>query len=83
MSTKIIAASKLRNNLSSALDAIKKDDILIVTRRGKSERAVIDLDALEDLLASSNPQYLRDIKESRAQIKRGELFTLDEVFGDL
>lgn len=83
MTTKIIAASKLRGNLSDSLDAIEKDDVLIITRRGKSERAVIDIDMLEDLLAASDPEYLKDIQRSRQQIDGGEVYSLDEVFGNL
>lgn len=80
MTTKTISASDLRTNLSDALEAVNKDDILIVTRRGKKERAIVDLDKLEDLLAASDPQYLRSIKEAR---ESKEYFSHEEVFGNL
>lgn len=80
MSTKTISASKLRNNLADALDSLSQEDILVVTRRGKSEKAIIDLDKLEDLLAASDPKYLKSIKEAR---ESNEYFTHEEVFGDL
>ena len=80
MSTTTVSASKFRNNFADSLDAVIGDDILIVTRRGKKERAVIDLDKLEDLLAASNPAYLQKIKEARAS---QEYLTHQEVFGDL
>ncbi len=83
MSTKTISASKLRNNLAEALDSLGDDDVLVVTRRGKSEKAIIDLDKLEDLLSANNPDYVKSIAEAREQFKRGEFFTHDEVFGDL
>lgn len=79
MSTKTITASNLRTNLADALDAVD-DEILIVTRRGKKERAIIDLDKLEDLLAASKPEYLQKIKEARAS---KEYLSHEEVFGDL
>ena len=78
MSTKTISASKLRNNLADALDS--DTDILVVTRRGKTEKAIIDLDKLEDLLAASDPKYLKSIKDARASTG---YFTHEEVFGDL
>lgn len=78
MGTKTISASDLRNGLGDALDAVSKDDILIVTRRGKKERAIIDLDKLEDLLAASNPAYLRKIKEARDS---REYLSHEDVFG--
>lgn len=80
MSTKTISASDLRSNLSDALEAVNKDEILIVTRRGKKERAIVDLDKLEDLLAASDPEYLQTIRDAR---KSQEYFSHDEVFGDL
>jgi PHD/YefM family antitoxin component YafN of YafNO toxin-antitoxin module len=80
MSTKTISASKLRNNLADALDSLTEDDILVVTRRGKSEKAIIDLDKLEDLLAANDPEYLKSIKEAREST---EYFSHEEVFGDL
>lgn len=83
MSTKTISASDLRNGLADALDAVSPDDILIVTRRGKKERAIVDLDKLEDLLAASDPEYLKTVAQARAEAKRGEVFTMEEVFGDL
>ena len=83
MGTKTVSASELRTNLADALDAVSKDNILIVTRRGKKERAIIDLDKLEDLLAASDPAYLKIIAQARAEAARGEVFTMEEVFGDL
>lgn len=80
MGTKTISASDLRTNLADSLDAIGTDDILIVTRRGKKERALIDLDKLEDLLAASNPAYLKIIKDAR---ESSDYFSHEEVFGNL
>ena len=36
---------------------------------------------LEDLLASTSPDYLFSIREARAQYKKGKVKTLKEVFG--
>ncbi|HXR50293.1 MAG TPA: type II toxin-antitoxin system Phd/YefM family antitoxin [Verrucomicrobiae bacterium] len=80
MGTKTISASELRSNLADALEAVNQDEILIITRRGKKERAIIDLDKLEDLLASADPAYLKKIKEAR---ESQEYFSHEEVFGDL
>lgn len=79
MGTKTISASDLRSNLADALDAVG-DDVLIVTRRGKKERAIIDLDKLEDLLAASDPEYLKIIREAR---ESKEYLSHEDVFGDV
>lgn len=83
MSTKTIAAAKFRSNFASTLDAIKDNDILIVTRRGKKDRVVLDIDKFEDLLAANNPEYLKKISQARKEAKKGEVFSIDEVFGNL
>jgi len=36
---------------------------------------------LEDLLASTSPDYLASIREARAQYKKGKVKTLKEAFG--
>jgi len=41
-----------------------------------------DRDAfLEDLLASTSPEYLHSVKEARADYKAGRIKTHEEVFG--
>lgn len=80
MTTKTVSASDLRTNLADALDAVTNEDILIVTRRGKKERAIIDLDRLEDLLATIDPEYLKTIRRAR---NGKDYFSHEEVFGDL
>jgi PHD/YefM family antitoxin component YafN of YafNO toxin-antitoxin module len=80
MGTKTISASDLRSNLADSLDTITKDDVLIVTRRGKKERAIIDLDKLEDLLAANDPEYLKTIQAAR---ESKEYLSHEEVFGEL
>ena len=80
MAIKTLTASELRSNLADALETIENDEILIVTRRGKKERAIIDLDRLEDLLASADPLYLKSIREAR---ESDEYFSHEEVFGDI
>ncbi len=80
MSIKALTVSELRGNLADALDAVSNDEVLIVTRRGKKERALIDLDMLEDLLAVADPEYLKTIKAAR---ESKEYFSHDEVFGNI
>lgn len=80
MGTNTITSSDLRSGLSDALDAVGTNNILIVTRRGKKERALVDLDMLEDLLASSDPEYLARIKESREST---EYLSHEDLFGGM
>lgn len=50
MSIETISATNLRNKLGNKLKSLRKDDILIITRRGKGEKAVVDLKLLKGLL---------------------------------
>lgn len=84
MSTKTIDATDLRNNLSAALDAVGKDDILFIKSRGKlTGKAIIDDELLEDLLLLQDSEYLNSIAKARKEIKQGDVYTFDEVFGDV
>lgn len=81
---KQIAASTLRENLSDVLNAVKnKEQVLVVTSRGKDVSAIINLDLLEDLLALSSTNFRASIKKAREEIKKGRIFSHEEIFGKL
>lgn len=80
MTVKTIDSTDLRNNLGEAIDSIKPGHALIVKKRGKMRVAMIDLDEYEDMLAASDPEYLKSIAEARASKER---YTMEEVFGDV
>lgn len=84
MKARLVNATKLRDNLSGVLDATNKDNpVQIISRRGKQEHAIVNLDKLEDLLAASDPEYLEEIAQARRQASSGDVFALEDVFGDL
>ena len=57
---------------------VKPDEIIEAVKKMKK----IERDAfLEDLLASTSPEYLKSIKEARADYKAGRVKTHIEVFG--
>ena len=57
---------------------VKPQDIIAAVKRmKKTERDGF----LEDLLAATSPEYLRSIKEARAEYKAGKVKTHEEVFG--
>ena len=56
---------------------VKPQDIIsAVKRMKKTERDGF----LEELLAATSPQYLRSIREARADYKNGRVHSHDEVF---
>ena len=57
---------------------VKSEDIIeAVKKMKKKEREAF----LEDLLASTSPEYLESIKEARADYKAGRVKSHEEVFG--
>ena len=56
---------------------VKPQDIIsAVKKMKKTERDGF----LEELLAATSPQYLRSIREARADYKNGRVHSHDEVF---
>jgi hypothetical protein len=57
---------------------VRPDEIIeAVKTMNKKERDTF----LEDLIASTSPDYLESIKEARDDYKKGRLKTHEEVFG--
>lgn len=80
----IVSSTILRNNLADSLSLVEdKKDYILVSNRGKIKSAIVNIDMLEDLLALANPKYLADIKEARENIKEGELYTFEDIFGKI
>ena len=80
----IVNATVLRNNLSDALNEVNKGkDFLLVAKKGKITSALVNIDLFEDLLALSNKDYLKSIKEARADYKKGNIFSHDQIFGEV
>ncbi len=55
-----------------------KQIIDAVKRMKKEDR----LEFVEDLLASTSPEYLESIREARDDHRVGDVKTLDEIFGE-
>jgi prevent-host-death family protein len=81
---KTINTTNLRNNLKEATTYVRKSKKpLIITERGVPTTVLVDIDEYEDYLESRNNEYVASVKKSREQIKKGEVFTIDEVFGSI
>ena len=80
----VITTTILRNNLADALKrAEKKKEYLLVSKKGKITSALVNIDLLEDLLAMVNPSYVKSIKKAREEYKKGQVYSHEEVFGDI
>jgi hypothetical protein len=58
---------------------VRPEDIIAAVKKMKKEKRD---GFLEDLLASTSPEYLRSIKEARADYEAGRVKSHEEVFGN-
>lgn len=80
----IINSTVLRNNLSDTIDEIsKKKDYLLISRRGKIDAAIVDIELFEDLMALVNKNYVKSIKKARKEYEQGDTYTHTETFGEI
>ena len=56
---------RFTGGLADALESANGKNIVIVTRRGRREQAIIDIDQLEGLLAAEQPDYLAGKRRSQ------------------
>ncbi len=81
---KTIQATALRNNFKDALDHVKNSkQPLIITERGVATTALVDIDEFEDYLMSIDKDFMKGLRESVQQMKRGEVRSLEELFSDI
>ena len=80
----VISSTILRNNLADTLKEVsKKKDYLLVAKKGKLVSALVNLDFFEDLLALTSKNYLNSIRKAKEEIKKREVFTHEEAFGEI
>jgi PHD/YefM family antitoxin component YafN of YafNO toxin-antitoxin module len=80
----IVSTTTLRNNLADTIKEIsKKKDFFLVTKRGKINSALVNIELFEDLLALTNKKYLNSIKKAREEYKKGKVFTHEQAFGEV
>ncbi|MFH1452387.1 MAG: type II toxin-antitoxin system prevent-host-death family antitoxin [Armatimonadota bacterium] len=81
---KIVKATALRNHLADVLkEVFNKEKFLFVSNRGKLVSVLVNIDFFEDLIMNASSEYLESIKEAREEYEKGEIFTEEEIFGDI
>lgn len=80
----IVNSTTLRNNLSDTIKEVSENrDYLLVSKRGKINSALVNIDLFEDLLALADKDYLETIRVAREEYKENKLFSHGEVFGEI
>ncbi len=84
MAIKVINATNLRSNLSEALDdVVASREPTLVRRRSHADVALVSVEMLEELMELHDPEYVKSIQAAREDVKQGNTFSYDEVFGQL
>ena len=83
-SMNVLTTTILRNNLADSIKEVQENkDYLLVSNKGKITSAVVNIDLFEDLVALSNKDYVKSIQKARKEYEKGEVFTHEDVFGEL
>ena len=77
----IMPISEVRGNLPELIKKIAGlGKHLIITKHGKPEAVMITPEELETLEIKSDPELLQSIVNAENDIKKGNLYSHDEVF---
>lgn len=80
----VVTTTTLRNNLADSLKEVNsKKDFLLISKKGKVTSAIVNIDLFEDLLTLASKKYKNEIKKARKEYKKGQVFTHEQVFGDI
>lgn len=78
--TTIVKTTDLRDSLADVANKVRgRKDIAIITKRGRPDVALIDIDYLEDLLEAQDEEF----QKSLVAAAKEKTLTLDDVFADL
>jgi PHD/YefM family antitoxin component YafN of YafNO toxin-antitoxin module len=78
--TTIVKATELRGSYATIAKKVRGGKTMaIITKRGRPDLALIDLDYLEDLLESQDTEFLATLKVAA----KDKTYTLEEVFSNL
>jgi len=84
---KTLTATEARKRIFDLLDKISSDPSFqaVISHHGKPAAVLVNLKEWESLLETlsiaSNPRLVKNLEKTRRDIKRGNVLTYDEVFG--
>jgi prevent-host-death family protein len=77
---KVIKATELRTNYAEIANAIRGGkNVAVITKRGRPDLALIDLDYLEDLIESQDRKFQKSLRQAAQE----KAYSLEEVFSTL
>lgn len=85
--TRVLSLSEAKAKLSQLVaDIEKSEEELLITRNGRPAAVLMSADEFaswqETKEIRRNPALMREIKRGLSQLKKGQRFTFEEVFGE-
>lgn len=78
--TTVVKTKDLRTAYADIAKKIRGGkNVAIITKRGRPDLALIDLDYLEDLLEAQDKKFQKSLRQAAQE----KTYSLDEVFADL
>lgn len=78
--TTLVKATDLRSSYADVATNVRgHKTIAIITKRGRPDLALIDLDYLEDLLEAQDPKFQASLRKAAKE----KTYSLEEAFGNL
>lgn len=75
--TKVIKATELRTSYAEIAKQIRGGkNVAVITKRGRPDLALVDLDYLEDLIESQDKEFQKTLRQAAQE----KAYSLEEVF---
>ncbi len=75
--TKVVNATELRTNYAEIALAVRGGkNVAVITKRGRPDLALVDLDYLEDLIESQDKEFQVSLRQAAQE----KAYSLEEVF---
>lgn len=80
----VISSTILRQQFADSVKTISQEKgFMLVSNNRKITSALVDIDLFEDLLEATDKKFAKSIQAAREEYERGEVFTHEELFGEL
>lgn len=80
----VISSTILRQQFADSVKTISQEKgFMLVSNNRKITSALVDIDLFEDLLEATDKEFAKSIQMARDEYERGEVFTHEELFGEL
>lgn len=77
--TTIVKTTELRDSYAAIAAKVRGSKIVaIITKRGRPDLGLVDLDYLEDLLEAQDPSFQASLRQAAKE----KTYSLEEVFGN-